>query len=223
MAFPYRNRAEAGRDLAESLTAYANRRDVIVLGLPRGGVPVAYEVAIRLHAELDVYVVRKLGVPGHEELAMGAVAGDGTCVVDQALIDALGIGEDLFNDVVRRELEELHRRDVAYRDARPEPNICGKTVILVDDGLATGSTMRVAAVALRRRSPAAIVVAVPVAARQTCESLGAVADRVVAAHMPEPFHAVGLYYQDFGQTTDREVTTLLHSAAEMASHRWKVA
>jgi putative phosphoribosyl transferase len=221
--FRYRNRADAGARLSESLEAYADSPKTLALGLPRGGVPVAFEVATRLHAPLDAYVVRKLGVPGHEELAMGAVAGDGTVVLDDRLIAALGITEDQFDDVVRRELEEVHRREEAYRDGRPEPGVFGKAVIVIDDGLATGSTMRAAAIALRRRAPASIVVAVPTAAARTCEELKSVADVVVCPYTPEPFYAVGLYYEDFRQTTDDEVRALLREASALEAKRWTIA
>ena len=193
------------------------------MALPRGGVPVGYEVAARLHAPLDVYVVRKLGVPGHEELAMGAVAGDGSIVADEKLLASLGITREEFDAVVRRELEELDRRQAAYRDGRREISPTGKIVILVDDGLATGSTMRAAVAAIRRRSPAQIVVAVPTAARRTCEELQSAADRVVCVQTPEPFYAVGLYYEDFSQTSDEEVRQLLRRAADMEARRWQVA
>jgi predicted phosphoribosyltransferase len=221
--FRYRDRTEAGRYLAESLVEYAGDAKVIVLALPRGGVPVAFEIATALHAPLDVYVVRKIGVPGHEELAMGATAGDGTVVLDERLVDGLGITREAFNAGVRRELTELHRRESVYRDGRPEPDLSGKTVIVVDDGLATGSTMRAAVTALRRRNPASIVVAVPTAAKRTCAELARVADRVVCPSTPEPFQAVGLYYDDFRQTTDDEVRALLRRAADMEAKRWRVA
>jgi putative phosphoribosyl transferase len=190
-----------------------------VLALPRGGVPVGYEVATRLHLPLDVYVVRKLGVPGHMELAMGALAGDGTCVVDEKLIHSLRLDDETLQEVIRREAEEIHRREETYRDRRPQADVAGKTVILVDDGLATGATMRVAATALRRRNPAEIVVAVPVAASQTCVTLREVADRVVCPSTPAPFVAVGLYYEDFDQTSDGEVRRLLAEAAEQTGRR----
>jgi putative phosphoribosyl transferase len=190
-----------------------------VLALPRGGVPVGYEVATRLHLPLDVYVVRKLGVPGHTELAMGALAGDGTCVVDEKLIHSLRLDDETLQEVIRREAEEIHRREQTYRDRRPQADVAGKTVILVDDGLATGATMRVAATALRRRNPAEIVVAVPVAASQTCVTLREVADRVVCPSTPAPFVAVGLYYEDFDQTSDGEVRRLLAEAAEQTGRR----
>jgi putative phosphoribosyl transferase len=221
--FRYRNRADAGKHLAESLTAYADLPKALVLALPRGGVPVAFEVATRLHAPLDAYVVRKLGVPGHEELAMGAVAGDGTVVLDDRLIGSLGITPEQVREAVRRELEEVHRREAAYRDGRPEPEVSGKVAIVIDDGLATGSTMRAAAIALRRRAPASIVIAVPTAAARTCEELTAVADQVVCPYTPEPFYAVGLYYDDFQQTTDDEVRMVLRKASRLEAGRWSVA
>lgn len=215
----FHDRAEAGRELGESLASYAGDANALVLALPRGGVPVGYEIAKRLRIPLDVYIVRKLGVPGHEELAMGAVAGDGSCVVDEVLIDSLGIDEAALDDVVQRELEEVGRREAAYRDGRREPDISGKDVIVVDDGLATGATMRVASMALRRRAPASILVAVPVAAARTCAGLQGVADRIVCPHTPEPFRAVGLYYENFEQTTDEEVRRLLEQAAEETTGR----
>jgi predicted phosphoribosyltransferase len=209
----FADRADAGRQLADALAEFAGDPSVIVLALPRGGVPIGYEIARRLGAPLDVYVVRKLGVPGHEELAMGALASDGTCVVDDELIASLGIEPAALEEVIRREFGELRRREVAYRDARPESDITGKTVIVVDDGLATGATMRAAATALRERRPAAIVAAVPVAAPRTVASLRGLVDRVVYVQTPEPFHAVGLYYQNFEQTGDDEVRVLLSKAA----------
>jgi putative phosphoribosyl transferase len=216
----FRDRADAGKRLAGSLGAYADNPAVIVLALPRGGVPVGYEIATRLHAPLDVYVVRKLGVPGHEELAMGALASDGTCVVDDDLIESLGVDEQALEEVIQREIGELRRREIVYRDARPEPDIAGKVAIVVDDGLATGATMRAAAMALRQRRPSAIVTAVPVAAPRTCASLCNVVDRVVCAYTPEPFHAVGLYYENFEQTSDDEVRRLLTQAeAERTGRR----
>ncbi|HEY6325266.1 MAG TPA: phosphoribosyltransferase family protein [Candidatus Cybelea sp.] len=215
----FADRADAGRQLAELLAQYADDPSAVVLALPRGGVPIGHAIARRLRAPLDVYVVRKLGVPGHEELAMGALAGDGTCVLDQELIAQLGIGAAALQDVVRREIDELKRRDVAYRDARPEPDLRGKVVIVVDDGLATGATMRAAATALRRRGPAAIVAAVPVAAPRTVASLRGIVDSVVCVRTPEPFHAVGLYYLNFEQTSDDEVRRLLADAGGETGRR----
>jgi putative phosphoribosyl transferase len=209
LARPFRNRTDAGKALAAHLTKYAGRSDLLVLALPRGGVPVAYEVAQALNAPLDVFVVRKLGVPGHEEYAMGAVASGGVRVIDEEVVHGLGLNEAAVERVAARELIELRRREQSYRGERPEPRIAGRTVILIDDGLATGSSMRAAVRALRARNPAGIVVAVPIAARQTCAAFEADVDEVVCALTPEPFHAVGLWYEDFGQTTDEEVQELL--------------
>jgi predicted phosphoribosyltransferase len=205
----FRDRKEAGRLLAAKLAAYANRPDVLVLALPRGGVPVAYEVARALKAPLDVFIVRKLGVPGHEELAMGAVATGGVRVLNDAIVNALRIPESVIDRVAAKELQELARREHLYRGDRPAPDVRGRTVILVDDGLATGATMLAAIKALQQQKPARIVVAVPTAAPETCEELRAEVDHVVCAITPQPFHAVGLWYQDFSQTTDEEVRNLL--------------
>jgi putative phosphoribosyl transferase len=205
----FQNRADAGRHLASQLEKYRGRPGVLVLGLPRGGVPVAYEVAHELGAPLDVFVVRKLGVPGHEELAMGAIATGGTIVLNDEVITELGIRDELIEQVIQRERRELARREALYRGDRPPPKVEGRTVILVDDGLATGSTMRAAAAAVSRQNPAEVVVAVPVAARQTCDELAREVDSVVCALTPDPFYAVGLWYQDFSPTTDEEVRLLL--------------
>jgi putative phosphoribosyl transferase len=205
----FRNRTEAGRILARDLADYAGRDDVIVLGLPRGGVPVAHELARELGAPLDVFVVRKVGVPGHEELAMGAVATGGVLVLDDRLIQRLGLGGAEVEQAVAAELRELERREAAYRKGRAPPELEGKTVILVDDGLATGSSMRAAAHAVRRRNPARVVVAVPVAAAETCAELSGEVDDVVCTLTPAPFYAVGLWYDDFSQTSDDEVRDLL--------------
>jgi len=205
----FQDRRDAGRQLAAALSEYAGRTDVIVLALPRGGVPVAYEVAKALGAPLDVFLVRKIGVPGHEELAMGAIASGGVRVVNEDVVRELGIPNSLFDAVAADELRELERRERAYRDDRPPPDVRGKTVILVDDGLATGSSMRAAVAALRRLAPAKIVVAVPVAAPEVCSEFQDISDDVVCAHTPSSFRAVGLWYDDFSQTTDEEVGELL--------------
>jgi predicted phosphoribosyltransferase len=204
--------------LAERLAAYADRPDVIVLALPRGGVPVAYEVARALHAPLDVFLVRKLGVPGHEELAMGAVASGGVRVLNEQVVRALRIPNNVIDAVAAWELEELARRERLYRGNRPPPDVRDKTVILVDDGLATGATMLAAVQALRQLHPARIVVAVPIAAPDTCNLLRSEVDEIVCAVTPEPFYAVGLWYEDFSQTTDEEVRELLAQRTEAAAH-----
>lgn len=208
----FRDRSEAGRQLATKLTKYARRPDVLVFGLPRGGVPVAFEVAQALHVPLDVFLVRKLGVPGHEELAMGAIATGGVRVMNDDVVRRLRISDQAIEAIVAEEQEELDRRQRLYRDDRPLPNVRGRTVILVDDGLATGSTMRAAIAALRQQDPARIVVAVPVGATDTCEEFATEADETVCARTPEPFYAVGLWYDDFSQTTDDEVHDLLERA-----------
>jgi putative phosphoribosyl transferase len=209
----FRNRTEAGRRLAARLRDYAGRDDVVVLALPRGGVPVAYEVAKELGVPLGVFTVRKLGVPGHEELAMGALASGGVLLLDDRLVRALGIDEALLQRAVAAEARELERREAAYRDGEL-PGLEGKTVILVDDGLATGASMRAAALAVQKLGPARLVVAVPVASRATCDEFRDVADEIVCYMTPQPFHAVGLWYDDFRQTTDEEVRELLARAAE---------
>ena len=210
----YRNRREAGQVLATQLIKYANRQDVLVLALTRGGVPVAYEVAKALHAPLDVFLVRKLGVPGHEELAMGAIATGGIRVLNENVIHSLGIPDKLIEAVTEREQRELERREHLYRDDRPAPDVRGCTVILIDDGLATGATMRAAVRALREQQPTHIVVAVPVAAPVVCEEFRAEADDVVCAKTPEPFYGVGYWYEDFAQTSDQEVHDMLEQAEQ---------
>jgi predicted phosphoribosyltransferase len=192
----FRNRREAGRRLAQKLAHYANRPDVIVLALPRGGMPVAYEVARALHAPLDVFLVRKLGVPGYEELAMGAVATGGVRVLNDTIVSGLGIPDYIIDAVAAKELEELKRRERVYRGGRPPPDVRGRTVILIDDGLATGATMQAAIKALRQLHPARIVVAVPTAAPDTCEALRAEVDEVICAITPERFQAVGRWYEE---------------------------
>ncbi len=204
----YRDRHEAGRILGERLAALAGRPDVVVLGLPRGGVPVAWEVARRLGAPLDVFVVRKLGYPGHEELAIGAIASGGVRVLNPEVV-AYGVSREAIERATEREQAELERRERLFRGDRPPIPVAGRTVVLVDDGLATGSTMRAAVRALRQQGAREIVVAVPVAARSTCEQMEEEADQVVCATTPHPFHAVGFWYDDFSQTTDDEVRELL--------------
>lgn len=210
------DRRTAGRLLAQVLGSYARRPDTIVLALPRGGVPVGYEIARTLHVPMDVLIVRKLGVPGHEELAMGAIASGGAYVLDNDLAAQLHVSRDQIARVVEHERVELRRRETAYRDDRPQPDIEDKTVIVVDDGLATGSSMIAGVRALRSRKPRRIIVAVPVGAYETCERVGREADGIVCMRTPEPFRAVGLHYADFSQTTDEEVRALLADANERA-------
>jgi len=210
---PFDDRRAAGRALATRLEHYANRRDVLVLALPRGGVPVGFEVAQALGAPLDLFLVRKLGTPGHRELAMGAIASGGVRVLNDDVVHWYGIEAADIETVTRDEQRELERREAAYREGREPVPLDGRTVILIDDGLATGSTMRAAVQAARRQQPARVVVAVPVGAPQTCDELAALADEVVCARMPEPFAAVGQWYLDFEQTTDEEVRALLRAHA----------
>lgn len=205
----FQDRFDAGRQLATHLAAYAGRSDVLVLALPRGGAPVGYEVAASLKAPLDVFLVRKLGVPGHEELAMGAIATGDIVVLNEEVIQNLSIPEWVITAVIETERQELERRERLYRDDRPAPDVKGRVVILVDDGLATGSTMRAAARALQALGPERIVVAAPVASPQTCREFRTEVDEVVCTATPEPFYAVGLWYQDFAPTSDQEVRDLL--------------
>lgn len=209
---PFRDRIEAGRLLAERLVSYRDRSDVVVLALPRGGVPIAHEVASALHVPFDVYVVRKLGVPGHEELAMGAIAPGGVRLINREVVDALGIPPAVIESAAINEQIELDRREQVYRGTRAPLRLAAATVILVDDGLATGSTMRAAVMAVRQQQPARVVVAVPVGASTTCQELAREADEVVCLRTPEPFVAVGLWYIDFTQTSDRDVQQLLESS-----------
>jgi predicted phosphoribosyltransferase len=217
----FRDRTEAGRQLAQQLAGYANRPDVLVLALPRGGVPVAFEVAKALHAPLDVFLVRKLGVPGHEELAMGAVATGGVRVLNEPVVRALRIPQYVIDAVAAWEEQELARRERLYRGDRPPPDVRGRTVVLVDDGLATGSTMQAAVKALRQQQPAKIVVAVPTASPEACDALKLETDEVICAVTPQPFYAVGLWYEDFSQTTDEEVRELLARSAPAAQQPTK--
>ena len=208
-SFIFQDRTDAGRQLAEELLSYAGRDDAIVLALPRGGVPVAFEVAQRLGVPLDVFVVRKLGVPGHEELAMGAIASGGIRVLNEDVLYVLPDAQSIVEMVTAIEREELKRRERDYRGDRPAPEVRGRTVILVDDGLATGATMRAAAAALRQQGAAKIIVAVPVGAPSTCHEIKSVADAVVCLQTPGSFMGVGQYYEDFSQTSDEEVRELL--------------
>lgn len=214
---PFADRREAGRELAARLGNYGNKGDVVVLALPRGGVPVAYEIATALGAPLDLFIVRKLGVPGHAELAMGAIASGGVRVLNDDVIGWYGLTEAAIDDVAADEQEELARREREYRKGQAPLDLRGRTIILVDDGLATGSTMKAAVKAVRALGPAHIVVAVPVGASDTCRALAALADEVVCAYTPEPFSAVGLWYRDFSQTTDDEVRDLLEKGRLIGS------
>ena len=210
----FRDRTDAGRQLAAKLALYAGRTDVRVLALPRGGVPVAFEVAKALRAPLDVFLVRKLGLPGHEELAIGAIASGGIRVLNEDVVRRFRVSDDVIDAVAAEEEKELDRRERLYRGDRPTTDVRDHTVILVDDGLATGATMRAAVVALRQQRPARIVVAVPVGAAETCAEFETEADDTVCAHTPKPFYGVGMWYDDFSQTTDEEVRELLERAAE---------
>ena len=217
MITQFRNRVEAGQLLARRLIKYANRHDVLVLALPRGGVPVACEVAQALGAPLDVFVVRKLGVPGYEELAMGAIASGGVRVLNASVVESLGISDETIDAVAARELRELHRRERAYRHDLPAPAVQGNTIILVDDGIATGSTMRAAIEALRHLNAARIVVAVPTASLSTVSEMRPEVDELVAVMLPANFSGVGQWYQDFSQTTDEEVRDLLERANRISN------
>jgi predicted phosphoribosyltransferase len=212
----YIDRYEAGTILAEYLKDYANQTNVIVLALPRGGVPVAYEIATALSIPLDIFIVRKLGVPGHEELAMGAIASGGTVVFNEPLMNQLNIEQMLIDAVLASEQKELVRRELLYRGNRPFPNLAGKKIILVDDGIATGSTMLAAVKALTKHKPASIIIAVPVAERSTCEELEALVDKIVCPLTPINFYAVGLWYEQFPQTSDSEVIELLKQSNSMS-------
>jgi predicted phosphoribosyltransferase len=210
MSMRFRDRADAGRRLGEQVAEYAGREDVVVLALPRGGVPVGREVARALGVPLDVFIVRKLGLPGQEELAMGALASGGTRVVNEELVAQLGLAAELIDHVAERETVELERRERLYRGDRPAPDVTGRVVILVDDGLATGSTMRAAVLALRSRGPTRIVVAVPTAPPQACAELEGIADDVICLMQPQPFYAVGMSYEDFAEVGDEDVRRLLN-------------
>ncbi|HYC48646.1 MAG TPA: phosphoribosyltransferase [Burkholderiales bacterium] len=213
----FNDRRHAGQVLATKLSQYRARGDVLVLALPRGGVPVAYEVAHALDAPLDVFIVRKLGVPGQEEYAMGAIASGGVRVINEEAVRYLRISDEVLDAVAAREEKELERRERSYRGERAAPDVRGRTVILVDDGLATGSTMRAAATAIRSQRPASLVVAVPVAAPDTCEEFRSEVDEIVCAQTPEPFLGVGRWYGDFSQTSDHEVRELLEKATRASA------
>jgi putative phosphoribosyl transferase len=214
----FRDRTDAGQQLAEKLAAYSDRPDVLIMALPRGGVPVAFEVASALNAPLDLFLVRKLGVPGHEELAMGAIATGGVRVLNNDVVEYLRIPGEVIDRVSEEEMRELYRRERAYRGTRAPSEIPGRTVILVDDGLATGSTMRAAVAALKQMRPTKIVIAVPVAAPSTCSEFKDEVDEIICVETPEPFNAVGLWYRDFSQTTDDEVRDLLEKASQQVKH-----
>lgn len=214
----FRDRREAGKTLAQKLMHYAERPNVLALALPRGGVPVAYEVALALHVPLDVFIVRKLGVPGHEELAIGAIASGGVRVLNKRIIESLNIPGEIIEQVAQRELQELRRREQAYRGEYPPPDIHGRIVILIDDGLATGASMRAAVVGVRAQDPERIVVAVPTAAPETCEAFQNEVDEIVCAITPEPFLGVGRWYDDFEQTTDEGVRLFLQDIRQQLLH-----
>jgi putative phosphoribosyl transferase len=209
----FRDRAQAGRLLASRLTKYADREDVTLLGVPRGGIPVAFEVAQALHVPLDIFPLRKLGVPGQEELAFGAIASGGVRVLDAEVIGLVGISPQEIERVTERERKELERRERLYRDGRPAAEVRGRTVVLVDDGIATGSSILAAITALRQIQPARVVIAAPVAPAHTCERLRREVDEVVCVDTPESFHAIGQFYEDFSQATDAKVCDLLRRAA----------
>ena len=213
----FNDRADAGKKLAKKLSEYANRSDVIILALPRGGVPVAFEVAKELNVKMDVFIVRKLGVPGNEELAMGAIASDNIRVLNEDVIRSFQIPQSVIDEVAVNELRELERRERLYRGNRPKPDISGSTVILIDDGFATGATMRAAAAAVKTKNPAKIVIAVPTAASDTCSAFENEVDKTICVATPEPFYGVGAWYEDFSQTTDKEVCELLNKAAKIKS------
>ncbi|MBD2355899.1 phosphoribosyltransferase [Tolypothrix sp. FACHB-123] len=217
MSIKFRTRTEAGKFLARELTAYADCEDLLVLGLPRGGVPVAYEVAKALDAPLDICLVRKIGVPGHQELAMGAITSGGIRVLNYDVISSLAITEQTINKVTADEWQELQRRDRVYRGDRPPLNVKNRTVILVDDGIATGSTMRAAIALLKQQQPRRIVVAIPVAPPETCDKLSEQVEEVVCLKMPEQMYAVGVWYEDFSQTTDEEVRYLLATRSHLTT------
>jgi putative phosphoribosyl transferase len=214
----FHDRRDAGKILAQELSAYAGRSDVIVLALPRGGVPVGYEVALALHAPLDLFIVRKLGLPEHEELAIGALASGGVRVLNEDMVHALQIPEEMIHRIVQQELQELRRREQSYRDDRPIPDLHQKIVILIDDGLATGASMRATVAGVRTQQPARIVIAVPTAAPETCHAFEFEVDEIVCTLTPEPFFGVSRWYENFSQVTDEEVRALLEKATRQLLH-----
>jgi putative phosphoribosyl transferase len=213
----FSNRTEAGKLLAQKLKAYANLSDVIVLALPRGGVPVGFEIAKELNIPFDVCVVRKLGIPHHKELAMGAIASNGVRVLNYDILSEWNIPDKIIDKVSAKELRELRRREHSYRDNRSVINVKNRTVILVDDGIATGSTMRAVIALMRQQKPKQIIVAVPVAPKSVCKELQTEVDKLVCLTMPEPFYAVGLWYENFPQTSDEQVHQLLEKSTAMAN------
>ncbi len=208
----FKNRIEAGQLLADRLKSYSGSKDLLILGLPRGGVPVAWEVAKRLNALFDVILVRKLGVPQNKELAMGAIAPGGIRILNNEIIRALGISQETINEVASEESQELERREKLFRNKRPQPLVRGKTVIIIDDGIATGSTMRAVIAILKSHRPAELIVAVPVAPASTLNEISSLVDRVVCLIVPEEFYAIGPWYEDFSQTTEDEVCAILSQA-----------
>jgi len=218
VSYRFQDRAQAGRLLAEKLAGFSNRPEVVVLGLPRGGVPVAFEVARRLQTALDVFMVRKLGVPGHEELAMGAIASGNICFLNDSVIHSLGIPPDIIDQAIARERHELELGERAFRTGRPV-ELRDRVVVLVDDGLATGASMRAAVMAARERHPARVIVAAPVAARETCKAFTELADEIVCVQTPANFEGVGQWYEDFTQTSDEEVRRLLKEGAKFGQAR----
>jgi predicted phosphoribosyltransferase len=214
MHYQFRNRIEAGRKLSESLLAYKGRKDTLILALPRGGVPIAFEIAKALSLPLDVLLVRKLGVPGHEELAMGAIAWGDICYINQSIAKYLDTPKDTLNRIIEKERNELLLRNELYRNNSTPPKIKGKTIIVVDDGIATGSTMRVAIAALQQAEARRIVVAVPVGSSLACKELESEADEVVCGYTPEPFYGVGRWYYDFSQVSSEEVVNILKTSSE---------
>ena len=223
MTSKFRDRTEAGKMLAQKLTTYTNRKDGLVMALPRGGVPVGYEVAKKLNIPLDICIVRKLGVPGHKELAMGAIASGGVRILNYDVVSWLNISSGTIDEVAAHELRELQRRDRVYRGDRSPPDIRNKTIILVDDGIATGSTIRAAIAILQQQQPRRIIVATPVAPLVVCQELQALVDEVVCLSMPEPFYAIGLWYENFAQTTDAEVRKLLEKSNQIFNNQHKIA